>query len=174
MKNIDIESIERKNIYITPEFFFEEMQSNVLNKTVEVKEKKPKIFKLNYSFVSSIAAAIVIIFGITFFWKTNQTDFTKPKTENPSNKINNTVAKNTATENIITNESEKNISELNTNNVKETSAVAQNDNLKKREISKNTESSDEHYDQILSSLSDEELTAITSGQENDIYLELYN
>lgn len=81
MKDFNIEQLAKKTPYKIPENTFEEMQQNVLNKTVRKKEHHPKIFKINFSMVTSIAAALALIFGFTFLWKTNQTDITKPATE---------------------------------------------------------------------------------------------
>ena len=78
MKDFNIEQLAKKTPYKIPENTFEEMQENVLNKTVRKKEHQPKIFKINFSMVTSVAAALALIFGFTFLWKTNQTEFSKP------------------------------------------------------------------------------------------------
>ena len=78
MKDFNIEQLAKKTPYKIPENTFEEMQENVFNKTVRKKEHQPKIFKINFSMVTSIAAALALIFGFTFLWKTNQTEFSKP------------------------------------------------------------------------------------------------
>ena len=62
MKNLDIEKLERKNIYKVPDGFFEQMQSQILNKTQP--KQNAKIIKLNW--VYAAAAAITLFFGITF------------------------------------------------------------------------------------------------------------
>ena len=68
MKNLDIEKLERQNVYRVPDHFFEEMQLNVLSETMPKKEAK--IIKLNWAY--SAAAAVALLFGITFF--VNQQD----------------------------------------------------------------------------------------------------
>ena len=70
MKDFNIEQLAKKTPYKIPENTFEEMQENVLNKTVRKKEHQPKIFKINFSMVTSVAAALALIFGFTFLWKT--------------------------------------------------------------------------------------------------------
>ena len=64
MKKIDIEKWERKTPEL-PENFFEEMQEKVLDKTVRAEKQPVKRFKINPAWAS--AAAIAVIFGISFF-----------------------------------------------------------------------------------------------------------
>ena len=64
MKKIDIEKWERKTPKL-PENFFEEMQEKVLDKTVRAEKRPVKRFKINPAWAS--AAAIAVIFGISFF-----------------------------------------------------------------------------------------------------------
>lgn len=66
MKKINIEKWERKNPKL-PENFFDEMQKNVLAKTINKKE--PKRFNLNLVWAS--AAAIALVFGLMRFYNTN-------------------------------------------------------------------------------------------------------
>ena len=78
MKEFDLDKLERKNPYKVPENFFEEMQENVLKQTTKKEVKNTKIFKLNFSAVTSMAAALALVFGFTFLWKTDQAEFSKP------------------------------------------------------------------------------------------------
>ena len=64
MKKIDIEKWKRKTPEL-PENFFEEMQEKVLDKTIRVEKQPVKRFKINPAWAS--AAAIAVIFGISFF-----------------------------------------------------------------------------------------------------------
>jgi hypothetical protein len=84
MKEFDLDKLERKNPYKVPENFFEEMQENVLKQTTK-KKKETKVFKLNFSAVTSIAAALALVFGFTFLWKTTKQklpQLTKDSAEN--------------------------------------------------------------------------------------------
>ena len=81
MKEFDLDKLERKNPYKVPENFFEEMQENVLKQTTKKEVKKPKIFKLNFSAVTSMAAALALVFGFTFLWKTDQAEITTVETK---------------------------------------------------------------------------------------------
>ena len=78
MKEFDLDKLERKTPYKVPENFFEEMQANVLKNTTNKEKKETKVFRLHFSAVTSIAAALALIFGFTFLWKTNQADITTP------------------------------------------------------------------------------------------------
>ena len=74
MKNLDIEHLERKNIYKVPdESFFTEIQAKVLQETAPKKEIKT--VKLNWMYAS--AAAIAMVFGATFV--INQNEKTEPQ-----------------------------------------------------------------------------------------------
>lgn len=63
MKKIDIEKWERKTPEL-PENFFEEMQEKVLDK-IRTEKQPVKRFKINPVWAS--AAAIAVVFGISFF-----------------------------------------------------------------------------------------------------------
>ena len=85
MKNFDIENLERKNIFTTPDNFFDKVQENVLRETVhqqkdiKITEAKPaKVFKLNW--VYAAAAALAMIFGLGYFLNSNNTEVSVPST----------------------------------------------------------------------------------------------
>ena len=52
MKNFDIENLERKNIFTTPDSFFDKVQENVLRETVhlqkdiKIAEAKPHVIQV--------------------------------------------------------------------------------------------------------------------------------
>ena len=170
MKDFNIEQLAKKTPYKIPENTFEEIQENVLNKTVRKKEHQPKIFKINFSMVTSIAAALALIFGFTFLWKTNQTDITKPATED-------TIAVNSTTNdqtNSVKNNANNNYTETQKINSEPKQEVAQNETTIIAEQIMNSKNTNENYEQLLNSLTDEEITELTNNLEQDIYLELYN
>src|SRR5574343_433375 len=78
MENFDLDQLQKKSPYRVPEKFFGDMQENVLKKTRKQGHKQPKIFKINFSTITSFATALALIFGVAFLWKTNQTEITKP------------------------------------------------------------------------------------------------
>ena len=82
MKNFDIENLERKNIFTTPDNFFDKVQENVLRETVhlqkDIKIAEAKAFKLNW--VYAAAAALAMIFGLGYFLNSNNTEVSVPST----------------------------------------------------------------------------------------------
>lgn len=175
MKNFDLDKLERKTPYKIPDNFFEDMQSNVLKKTVNQEKKSAKVFKLNFSAVTSIAATIVLLFGFAFLWKTNQTDMVttshidsiesvdlKPNMI-PNTEKNNAVSASEPTQKSDAASQNQNITEKNI-------AISNDDNSIKTE----SKSTDLNYDQLLNSLSDEELKELSKNTDQDLYLELFN
>ena len=170
MKEFDLDKLERKTPYKVPENFFEEMQANVLKQTTNKEKKETKVFRLHFSAVTSIAAALALIFGFTFLWKTNQTDITKPATED-------TIAVNSTTNdqtNSVKNNANNNYTETQKINSEPKQEVAQNETTIIAEQIMNSKNTNENYEQLLNSLTDEEITELTNNLEQDIYLELYN
>jgi hypothetical protein len=180
MKNLDIEKLERQNVYKVPDDFFAKVQEKVLAKTAPKKEAK--IIKLNWAY--SVAAAVAIIFGITFFVTQN-----RDANQNPMQT--NTIAKNTEPKILITENQksqekdatiayrnfEKDLKEVieknqkkEQNNVASTSKKESN-NKKSKEFTANPEV---QVDQILAQFSNAELADVGKNTEQDIYLDLYN
>lgn len=175
MKNFDLDKLERKTPYKIPDNFFEDMQTNVLKKTVNQDKKSAKVFKLHFSAVTSIAATIVLLFGFAFLWKTNQTDMVttshmdsiesvdlKPNMI-PNTEKNNAVSASEPTQKSDAASQSQNITEKNI-------AISNDDNSIKTE----SKSTDLNYDQLLNSLSDEELKELSKNTDQDLYLELFN
>lgn len=172
MKDFNLDNLPKKTPYKIPQNIFEDMQKNVIKATIEKKINHPKIFKINFSTVTSLAATLAVIFGVTFLWKTNQTDITKPMSNNNSI-AQNTIAKSETThKNVIqnnnyTSETIKNITKIES----ELAQPKKNIIITKQEFSKTP---DENYEQLLNSLTDEELKELAENTDHDIYLELYN
>lgn len=175
MKNFNLDNLEKKTPYQIPENFFEEMQGNVLQKIENKPVKETKIFRLNFSVVTSLAAALAIIFGFTFLWKTNQTDITKPAE----------VVQNTVSEPTMKNDTkpvENSLTKLDVATISDIQKTAESIEKQSTEkVSLNTTTteksiatSDENYEQLLNSLSDEELKELSKNSDQDIYLDLYN
>ena len=174
MKEFDLDKLERKNPYKVPENFFEEMQENVLKQTIKKEVKKPKVFKLNFSAVTSMAAALALVFGFTFLWKTDQAEITTVDTKESAENI----KKQQTTTIVLENQDIATITEVhkiakeiqnNTESLKQTSA---SNAISTKKVE--PKSSDMNYDQLINSLSDEELKELTKNTDKDIYLELYN
>ena len=169
MKKIDIEKWERKMPEL-PENFFEEMQEKVLDKTVRAEKRPVKRFKINPAWAS--AAAIAVIFGISFFvnFKNKNVEVIQNpqmvQTENVStlNQLQNTepqidVTVQEVTENQLYTESK-------------TSFAGQSSDAVSEQKIKNL-STKLKMEEVLNVMSEEELQELTSNYEQDTFLDLY-
>ena len=175
MKNFNLDNLEKKTPYQIPENFFEEMQGNVLQNIEKKPVKKTKVFRLNFSVVTSLAAALAIIFGFTFLWKTNQTDITKP-TEVVQNTVSEPTMKNDTkpVENSLAKVDAATISDIQKTAESIEKQSTEKVSLNTTTTEKSIATSDENYEQLLNSLSEEELKELSKNSDQDIYLELYN
>ena len=175
MKEFDLDKLERKTPYKVPESFFEEMQANVLKQTTNKEKKETKVFRLHFSAVTSIAAALALIFGFTFLWKTNQAYITTP-TNTDSMVI---VKTPTEESNVFKNQDLTTVSEVHqvAKEIQKQADIINNtttntDNASN--IKTPAKTADLNYDQLLNSLTDEELKELSKNTDQDIYLELFN
>ena len=170
MKNLDIEKLERKNIYKVPDGFFEQMQSQILNETQP--KQKAKIIKLNWGYVA--AAAITLFFGITFVINQNNQEEVMTQVSNGENKG--------ATNSLSTNKMENKETvalrileeDLPANQKENEKPITIAEKQPKREnkiIPQNTEI---QVEQILANFTSAELADVGKNTEQDIYLDLYN
>lgn len=159
MKKIDIEKWEITQQKL-PEDFFNEMQEKVLNQTIR---KKTKVFKLNYVWHS---AAILVIFGLGWLVKNNQNTLNQRITNNTEyiQPIEvNEVKEQTAKTIYISQKEEK----------PENYQITKNKtNVFEKDKNKNP-SHKQQIEEILNSMTYEELASLSSGYEQDMYLELY-
>ncbi len=190
MKNFDIENIERKNIYKTPEGFFENIQHSVLNdieQKAPVKAPKAKIFPLNWTYAA--AASVILFFGIIGFIQFNES--TNPgvvseeseiiatnspedsqKTQLPGNtaEINSQIRnKEIAAIEKEENNSEKSLAGINSG--RRTEPQMKIHNTAKRANPANTEL---QLDQMIKEMPTAEFADMSRGTEQDVYLDLYN
>lgn len=184
MKNLDIEHLERKNIYKVPdESFFTEIQAKVLQETAPKKEIKT--VKLNWMYAS--AAAIAMVFGATFI--VNQNESTETKKMVATEVVNEKVSAVNNSESIIKPENEATIAyqtlnndltsiEVNYPKESETKVKVAENTETKTVATKNVQTAvqtpEVQVDQILSSFTSTELADLGKNAEQDIYLDLYN
>ena len=169
MKKIDIEKWERKTPEL-PENFFEEMQEKVLDKTVRVEKQPVKRFKINPVWAS--AAAIAVIFGISFFvnFKNKNVEviqnphmvqtenvFTPNQQQNTEPKID--VLGQEVTENQYHTESKTSFAGQSLDTVSEQKVKNLSTKLK--------------MDEVLNVMSEEELQELATNYEQDTFLDLY-
>lgn len=182
MKNLNIEKLERKNVYSVPDRFFEEMQMKVLAETAPKKEAK--IIKMNWAY--SAAAAVALLFGVTFFVNQKNTDTEVVAATKQITNDRNTVADsslpidNPKKEDFVPDQvAEQDLTTVVASNQKEIKApsaiVEQNKNkIGDQEKTAATQNPDVQVDQILASFSSSDLADLGKNVEQDVYLDLYN
>ena len=169
MKKIEIEKWERKTPKL-PENFFEEMQEKVLDKTVRVEKQPVKRFKINPVWAS--AAAIAVIFGISFF--VNVKNKNVEVTQNPQM---------VQTENVSTLNQEQSaeyqVDVVNQEAVEnqpytesKTSFAGQSSDAVSEQKVKNL-STKLKMEEVLNVMSEEELQELATNYEQDTFLDLY-
>lgn len=176
MKEFDIEKLERKNIYKVPDNLFENIQGKVMS---EVKtEKKAPIIKMNW--VYAVAAAIVLIFGITFV--------VNPGNDSTENTINsaNTYASNDSqakTESELAYETLKaDLTSVENNNQKvenqESKSTAYMQETPTEKVTKTvkpvSKQEETQMNEYLDSFTNSEISELASNSTQDVYLDLYN
>ena len=169
MKKIDIEKWERKTLKL-PENFFEEMQEKVLDKTVRAEKRPVKRFKINPVWAS--AAAIAVVFGISFF--VNFKNKNVEVIQNPQM---------VQTENVSTLNQEQNtqpqidvvgqeVEENQPYTESKTSFAGQSSDAVSEQKIKNL-STKLKMEEVLNVMSEEELQELTTNYEQDTFLDLY-
>lgn len=198
MKNFDIEQLERKNIYKTPENFFAGMQENVLKQTVrqtqiaETAKPEAKIIPMKTNWIYAAAAALALLLGVGFFIKNMNA---APENAQPTaaNTLK-TATPITQTEEaeqpqIIASEVEKPEETVTQDltfekteyqtvrrepQVTEVKSFASVSEKPKAAPSKSERVKREDVDQILTSFTSSELAEMSKDAEMDVYLDLYN
>ena len=169
MKKIDIEKWERKTPEL-PENFFEEMQEKVLDKTVRVEKRPVKRFKINPVWAS--AAAIAVIFGISFFvnFKNKNVEVTQnPQMVQTENHSNLNQEQNTEPQTDVVNQE---AAENQPYTESKTSFAGQSSDAVSEQKIKNL-STKLKMEEVLNVMSEEELQELTSNYEQDTFLDLY-
>ena len=169
MKKIDIEKWERKTPKL-PENFFEEMQEKVLDKTVRAEKRPVKRFKINPVWAS--AAAIAVVFGISFFVNVKnknveviqnsqmvQTENVPTLNQEQSAEYQADVVNQEAVENQPYTESK-------------TSFAGQSSDVVSEQKIKNL-STKLKMEEVLNVMSEEELQGLATNYEQDAFLDLY-
>ena len=182
MKNLDIEKLERKNIYQAPEDFFEEMQAKVFKEITTV--KKARIISMNWAY--SAAAAIAIIFGVTFFVNSNgveenvQNPIANVESSSPSGEV--SADRSQISNNDLEEAGTINLEDKRQQVVEERKIAAQPMAVVTPKTEKYIPESKKvsrgkaeiPMDQIISSFTSADLADLSRNTEQDIYLDLYN
>ncbi|MDO5615141.1 MAG: hypothetical protein Q4G16_03050 [Cruoricaptor ignavus] len=182
MKNFDIEQLERKNIYKTPDNFFEGMQQRVLQQTTQKKMPETKIFSLKKNWAYSLAAAVVVLFGIGIFINSindeKQPQIANVQSEQNSFSTENEVEIKNETSGIETlqnTETRLVVSEPNNNLQKQpTEVLVQPKNKINTTIPNAKLVQPETVEQALASFTSAEISEMSRDADLDVYLDLYN
>ena len=169
MKKIDIEKWARKTPEL-PENFFEEMQKKVLDKTVRVEKRPVKRFKINPVWAS--AAAIAVIFGISFFinFKNKNVEVIQnPQLVQSENISTLNQEQNTEYQAGVANQE---VEENQSYTESKTSFAGQSLDAVSEQKIKNL-STKLKMEEVLNVMSEEELQELTSNYEQDTFLDLY-
>lgn len=175
MKDFDIEKLERKNIYRTPDNFFADMQANVLREVAPAPQAK--VISLNWAYAAAVAVAT--IFGVTFMM--NQDEAEPQIVQNdqqvsppPSARI---IEETVPEATLAYQTFEEDLTSVETDNQKDVAAptmIAAKQKSEKIEVAKSTAVSPEvQVDQILANISLAELADLGKNAEQDVYLDLY-
>lgn len=189
MKKIDIEKLERKNIYSVPENFFEKMQQNVLESVSEepqLEVKKGKVIPLFWKYA---AAAMVILGGWGIFMMNDQDSTSITKTgfaqnvdssyskqiiekENPIQQDASTLATNevdNSESTVITNSNESSAS------IKTVAHVSAKPTVNKpiAKSKKAMVSFDDQANALVASYSSAEIAKLSTEAEHDVYLDVF-
>lgn len=184
MKNLDIEKLERKNIYTAPPDFFSEVQDSVLKSLRESKENvpTPTIGRSRSKGWYVAAAALALIAGGTFVYNAGsgtestlaQKSVSQDAAITPSTTIDSEEVPqpSAASENYAV--------------LAKDLTLAENEYQKERQPEKNTVKpsgkmvmataprADVKMDMILDEFSAEDIAALSMNAEQDVYLDLYN
>ena len=179
MKNLDIEKLERKNIYTAPDHFFDDIQAKVLKETFP--KKQAKVIKMNWAYAA--AAAVALIFGVTFFVTQDGESINTISKEQSLTAVNNTAA-NALSESESHTEARIAYQTLE-NDLTSVAAVNQREDREPLAVSAKTGTSaavqnkvnapnpEVQVDQILANFTSAELADLGKNTEQDIYLDLY-
>lgn len=183
MNHFDIEKLNRKNIYKTPEQLFEKVQDNVLKQTVDA-EKTTHTIGGNRALWYAIAAAVVLLFGIGLF-------ITSISDTLPNDALAQTGGTDTAYESNVKqpyhktspeNDAKTELSEINPI-VENEPYLAQNETSAKihspttkttnAKRNNNATKTTENVEQIVASFTSADITELSKEAEVDVYLDLY-
>lgn len=203
-ENFDIESLERKNIYKTPENFFSEIQRNVLSETThknwDITPFKPEkqTTKNSFKWAYAVAATLALLFGLGFLFnekylKPAENNLAKVETKIETPTINETpvsapILADNSLETVINEQKGNQISnkEFNLTSAgnshqkeKKASVIAEKPIAKtvvkpSETKEKPTLTEEEIAEQMISSLNNDEVADLAMNTEQDVYLDLYN
>lgn len=178
MKDFDIEKLPRENIFTEPKGFYEDMQSNVLQKITPVSRRKIISLKWPYG----AAAAVALLVGVSVVMNQEAAVETPSMTAiDPTN-----VSPTTYTLPTINPKKEDAIAlkvlesdlsfveEVHPKGKLKTVSTNGSSSFASRKRQKANPNPEVQVDQILASFTSAELAVVGKNTEQDVYLDLYN
>ncbi|MBQ0152091.1 MAG: hypothetical protein KBS61_04285, partial [Chryseobacterium sp.] len=166
----DIDTLERKNLYTTPDHLFDTIQNNVLS---EIKvEKKAPIFNIKWAYAA--AASLAIIFGSTFLYNSSsnsEASNTKAYAVNVADKTESEIAYETL-KNDLTSVENNNPKEVNSINT--IASLPQKKEVKKEALKPVLKQTEAQMVEYLDSFTSSEIEDLANNSNQDVYLDLYN
>jgi hypothetical protein len=185
MENFDIEKISRETPYYLPKDTFKTMQSDVLKKTLNMRQAP--IFNLKWVYL--MAAIVLLIVGANFLIRTS---VKKDNLENvqliSKNEIilhQNKMAQTFVNPNHETVQKNENSQNKNFEDASDLTSVPVSHLIVKKQPSNNVNlatannlkgnpPTEAQIDEVLDSFSSSEIASLSNDTEQDVYLDLYN
>lgn len=181
MTNFDIEKLDRKTPYKTPDHFFDAVQDRVLQQTIE-KKKQVKMSPIYTKW--AVAASVTLFAGLSAFFISSQD-------EEISITKNNVIIDSTYnSETALANNDVTEVPRIDTENQsdsdpKEALIVTKKSNVKennlknyspktKSSFAKSSSSADSKVNKALAIFTPDQISEMDKSIEQDIYLDLYN
>lgn len=182
--NFDIEKLERKSPYKTPEHFFEAIQNKVLEETTH-KKKETKTIPLFMKW--AVAASVTLFAGLTAFFMTTQEDNNINIVKNKiiidsvyqphdNYHMSNNTSDDTKTNPKTVASLDNHKDEIRLKNNK-SSSISKNTNHKTTSNSsfvKSTANTDSKVNRALAVFTPDQISEIDKSIDQDVYLDLYN
>ena len=174
MKDFDIEKLKRENVFIEPKGFYENIQSNVLQKVKPV--SRGKIIHLNWAY--GAAAAVALLVGVSVVMKQDPVLETQSLTKVVPTTYTMQNDKVQKEEIAALQTLEKDLTSVEQKHQKESKAVialeSNNASFADQKKQKASPNAEVQVDQILANFTSAELEDVGRNAEQDIYLDLYN
>lgn len=180
MKKINIDQLPKKTPYKLPEGSFEEIQNKVLAKVTNIEEitspKRPtKIFSIGWKYAS--AAAIVLLFGLSFFL------FNNLEMNKPANSVAEMVDSNFKVDNynahlVVKGQTEDQVLAriYNTESkVSEESSTSDSKNKTEKPVVKSPKNDyDDDMEVFMTVYTSNEMAKLSKEAEQDVYLDIFH
>lgn len=179
MENFDIDHLPKKNIYKTPEHFFDSVQENVLN-SLPAQKTKTKTFRILAYRKYAVAASLALLLGSVAYMQLDDNKVIEKRQNITQTKI--PIDKPIKAEHheaIIAYQTlQHDVQTVNQGNqtsvAKPLISHTELKNPDQQQITAHPKTQSEQIDQIIDSFSSADIASLGKAEEQDVYLELYN